>query len=120
MVVRLALQAAHLVRRDGHMIARRGLGQILLASYSSLVSLILLTCYILAQVLLVQSVVLPMLLINLQDLLQVLVSQLLFDLLGGLLLVEIVERVYFLCHIHAFIYIRVDLVARGRQLLSLK
>lgn len=93
------------------MIAHRGLGQILLANYSILVGLILLTCYILAQVLLIQSVVLPMLLVNLQNLLQVLVSKLLFDLLGGLLLVEIVERVYFLCHIHAFIYVRVDLVA---------
>ena len=101
------------------MVARRGLGQILLASYTCLVSLILLACYILAQMLLIQSVVLPVLLVNLQNLLQVLVSQLLFDLLGGLLLVEIVERVYFLCHIHAFIYVRVDLVARSRQFLSL-
>ena len=101
------------------MVACRGLGQILLASYSSLVSLILLACYILAQVLLIQSVVLPVLLVNLQNLLQVLVCQLLFDLLGGLLLVEIVERVYLLCHIHAFIYVRVDLVARRRQFLSL-
>ena len=47
------------------MVACRGLGQILLASYSSLVGLILLTCYILAQVLLIQSVVLPVLLVNL-------------------------------------------------------
>ena len=54
--------------------------------------------------------VLSVLLVDLKDLLQVFILHLLLKLLAGLLLAQIIESTDLLGHIHAFIYVRVDLL----------